>query len=151
MRTLMLFVLLAILAGSPTQARQLGGLDTLLAFECQILSAAGRTVLHYDSQSKNRIVTGLRNGLVKVTYNLESAGSYWVPMSSRKASQISLSGGPLARSQYLTLAFNEILPSGVNSASGSVLFSTVGGSVFAPVPMGVTPVGSVYCPRIVVQ
>jgi len=143
MQTSILTVLMAMLSVIPAQARQLGGLETLVSFECQIMSAAGRTVLQYDSKSKNRDVTGIRNGFVKVTYRLASAGSYGVPMSTRKASQISISGGALGQNQYLTMAFNEILPSGVNSTSGSVLFSTVGGSVFAPVPMGTTVVGSV--------
>ena len=132
-------------------ARQLGGVDSVLAFECHLVSAVGKTALYYDASEGERQVTGLRNGLIKVQYRLNSAGSYNIPMTSRSASQISLSGGPLARNQFLTLAFTDIVKSGTSSASGSVVLSTSGGSVFAPITVGAAALGTVYCPTVVVK
>jgi len=129
----------------------LTSVDSLQAFNCTLVSAAGFTKLNYAASSGS-VVAGRRNGFFPVQYNVNAAGTYDDSEGEGdKKSQITLSGGALAENQYLTMLFNQLVPSGESSAAGTLLLVTMGGSVFAPVMSDYLPIGRVTCSSMTVK
>ncbi len=146
-----IFLIMALLFSATVQAKGLTSVDSVKAFSCTITNVTGFTTLTYKAGPKS-LVAGLRNGFIPAQYRVNAAGTFYGSRSHEAPkSQISLSGGMLFPNQYLTLLFNDLIPSGNSKATGSVYLVTMGGSVFAPSMSDMTPVGRFACSSIVVK
>lgn len=145
-------LLLTLSLSSFVQAKGLTSLDSLKSFNCTLSSAAGITKLIYNKDQNRGAALGRRNGYVPVQYNVNAAGMvYEQNTPSGVKSQISLSGGGLARNQYLTMLFSDEVVSGETRAIGTLLLVSMGGSVFAPTMSGNIAVGTVQCSSVNVK
>ncbi len=145
MKTLIFF--LSVFLSFVATASGLRSASQVVSFNCSISSAVGLTQLKFDSAKNKQEVSGTRNTIIPVSYSLASAGQY----GTTQKSHISLSGGSLARNQYLSLIFSSQLPTGKVRASGVVMLATMGGSVFSPILQSSLPVGTVTCASIVIK
>jgi hypothetical protein len=145
MKNILFFVSIAF--SLTATANVLKSQSQLQSFSCALTSAAGYTQLKFDSSKNKSEVSGSRNSLIPVSYQLSTAGQY----GNVGKSHITLSGGSLGRGQYLSLLFNTQLPVGKIRASGTIMLVTMGGSVFAPVMLSSLPVGTVNCASIVIK
>lgn len=144
MKILMLFTL--ILASKLALSKPLTSPNQIQSFNCTLTHTMGITQLKYESNNKS-LVHGVRNRWIPVQYSLHSAGINY----ETQKSHISLSGGRLSRSQYLTLSASSSVTSSTQSINGSIILNTIGGSVFAPQLISSLPIGQFYCSSIVIK
>lgn len=144
MNKIMFFTL--ILTSNLVLSKTLTSVNQIQSFDCTLTHTLGVTQLKYEANSQFKI-QGVRNRWIPVQYQLHSAGKNY----ETKQSHISLSGGSMARNQYLTLSASSEISIHSPKVNGSVFLNTMGGSAFAPQLISSIPLGQFYCSSILIK
>ncbi|MFP5519792.1 MAG: hypothetical protein ACLGGX_07810 [Bdellovibrionia bacterium] len=144
----LIIVLSGFIFSLGAQAATLSSVERVTSFSCQLTGASGVTLIEYVKNPED-LVTTTRNGIQATSYRLHSAGKVNRELTS---SHLTFSGGGLLANAYISILFNDEIKSGSHqNLRGTVLYVVTGGSVFAPIMISNTPVGTALCNSLVVK